>query len=512
MKRVKRVLALLAALALVLAMAVPAFADEATYTITINNSVGTYEAYQIFKGDLAGNVLSNIEWGTGVTEAGKTAFGKMTAAEVAETLDNETAAKAFATKISGYLDTKAAVEGTSEIPGLSAGYYLIKNKSVNDGSEAYTDFILQVVKNVDITPKGQKPTLDKQIKHNESGEWGVVGDNQIGDTVEFRTITTVPITTGYTEYVYAIYDEMSDGLTSNVKNASGITIKIDDNDNKELESNYYTVKVDSENANAFSVTVDILQAIKDGKIKEGDELYTYYSGVLNKDATVYDGGNQKNTAFLLYSNNPHDNKSSGKTPPATVYDWTFKMNVQKVDGADVGKELKDAKFVLSKSGAVDLGTIDENGTPAGTGNLIKLVYDPADKTYRVATASDENTTENTTYVMTAGNITIKGLDDAVDYYLYETKAPAGYNRLTEPVKFRINATYNGTGDHCTAVSTKVGDKAAVTGLKVSVENNAGTTLPSTGGMGTTVFYVVGGGLMAVAVVLLVTKKRMENKR
>lgn len=505
MKRVKRVLALLAALALVLAMAVPAFADEVTYTITINNSVGTYEAYQIFKGDLAGNVLSNIEWGTGVTEAGKAAFGRVTAAEVAKTLDNETAAKAFATKISGYLDTTAAVEGKNEITGLSAGYYLIKNKTVNDGSEAYTDFILQVVKNVKITPKGQKPTLKKQIKHND-GEWGVVGDNQIGDTVEFRTITTVPITTGYTEYVYAIYDDMSVGLTSNVTATSGITIKIDDGE--ELGRDYYTVKVDPENANKFSVEVNILKAIKDGKIAEGDKLYTYYSGVLNKDAKVYDGGNQQNTAFLLYSNNPHDNKSSGKTPPATVYDWTFKMNVQKVDGADKEKELKDAKFVLSKNGMVDLGTINEDGTPTETGNLIKLVYDSESSTYRVATASDANAT----YVMTAGNITIKGLDDAVDYYLYETKAPAGYNRLTEPVKFKINATYDETGDSCTAVSTKVGDKAAVTGLKVSVENNAGTTLPSTGGMGTTVFYVVGGGLMAVAVVLLVTKKRMENKR
>lgn len=502
MKRVKRVLALLAAFALVLAMAVPAWADGATYTITINKSVGTYEAYQIFKGDLAGNVLSNIEWGTGVTEAGKTAFGKMTAADVAKTLGNETAAKAFATKISGYLDTTAAVEGTNEITGLSAGYYLIKNKSVNP-TEAYTDFILEVVKDVKITPKGQKPTLEKQIKHND-GEWGVVGDNQIGDTVEFRTITTVPITTGYTEYLYAICDEMSAGLTSNVKDASGITIKI--NDEEKLDSRYYTVTV---NANKFSVKVDILQAIKDGKIEEEDKLYTYYTGVLNKDATVYDEGNQQNTAFLQYSNNPHDNTTSGKTPYEIVYDWTFKMNVQKIDGAN-HNELKDAKFVLSKYGTVDLGTISEDGTPAETGNLIKLVYDPADKTYRVATASDENTTENTTYVMTAGNITIKGLDDAVDYYLYETKAPAGYNRLTEPVKFRINATYT-SADSRPAVSTKVGDKAAVTGLKVSVENNAGTTLPSTGGMGTTVFYVVGGGLMAVAVVLLVTKKRMENK-
>lgn len=495
-------MALLAAFALVLAMAVPAWADEVTYKITIKNSVGTYEAYQIFKGDLAGNVLSNIEWGTGVTEAGKTAFGRVTAAEVAKTLDNETAAKAFATEISKYLGT-AAGKGTDEITGLSAGYYLIKNESVNP-NEAYTDFILQVVNNVEITPKGQKPTLEKQIKHND-GEWGVVGDNQIGDTVEFRTITTVPNTTGYTEYLYAICDEMSAGLTSNVKDASGITIKIDDGE--ELDSSYYTVTVDSTDANKFSVKVDILKAIKEGKIKEGDRLYTYYTGVLNKDATVYDEGNQQNTAFLQYSNNPHDNTTSGKTPYEIVYDWTFKMNVQKVDGAN-DKELADAKFVLSKNGAVDLGTISEDGTPAKTENLIKLVYDSAKNTYRVATASDENTT----YVMTAGNITIKGLDDAVDYYLYETKAPAGYNRLTEPVKFRINATYNGTGDSCEAVSTKVGDKAAVTGLKVSVENNAGTTLPSTGGMGTTVFYVVGGGLMAVAVVLLVTKKRMENKR
>lgn len=504
MKRVKRVLALLAAFALVLAMAVPALANEAKYTITINNSVGTYEAYQIFKGDLEKNVLSNIEWGAGVTADGKAAFGGKTAAEVAKTLEgNDTAAKAFATKISEYLDTTAAVEGTDKITGLSAGYYLIKNKSVNEG-EAYTDFILEVVKDVDITPKGQKPTLDKQIKHNESGQWGAVGDNQIGDTVEFRTITTVPNTTGYTKYDYTIYDEMSTGLTSNVTNDSGITIKI--NEGVELESSYYTVTVDSTDANKFSVKVDILKAIKEGKIEEGDNLYTYYTGVLNEDANVYDKGKQQNTAYLQYSNNPHDNNTKGETPHVTVYDWTFKMNVQKIDGADKEKELKDAKFVLSKNGTVNLGTIAENGTPAETENLIKLVYDSANKTYRVATASDAKTT----YVMTAGNITIKGLDDA-EYYLYETKAPAGYNRLTEPVKFKINATYT-SADSCPAVLTKVGDEAAVTGLKVSVENNAGTTLPSTGGMGTTVFYVVGGGLMAVAVVLLVTKKRMENKR
>ena len=199
--------------------------------------------------------------------------------------------------------------------------------------------------------------------------------------------------------------------------------------------------------------------------------------------------------------------------PNYVY---FQYDMAMVGRRQVGSTIKPYLYTLAMENGfspcdqarhVEQTLIDENGTPAGTEKLIKLVYDPTDSTYRVATASDAKTT----YVMTAGDITIKGLDDSEDYYLYETKAPAGYNRLTEPVKFRISATYT-SADSRPDVLTKVGDGAAFTGLKVSVENNAGTTLPSTGGMGTTVFYVVGGGLMAVAVVLLVTKKRMENKR
>ena len=108
--------------------------------------------------------------------------------------------------------------------------------------------------------------------------------------------------------------------------------------------------------------------------------------------------------------------------------------------------------------------------------------------------------------MTAGNITIKGLDDATEYYLYETKAPAGYNRLTDAVKFKITADYDETGKNCTSVTTKVNE-----GLSITVKNNKGAALPSTGCIGTTIFYVIGGGLMAVAAVLLVTKKRMNNK-
>ena len=121
--------------------------------------------------------------------------------------------------------------------------------------------MMKVVGNVTAAPKGDKPTLNKQIKHNENGEWGVVGDNQIGDTVEFRTITKVPNTSGYTKYDYIIHDTMSAGLTSNVKTSADITIKV--NDATVPPAEYYTVTA---NGNSFSVQVDILKVIQDGKL------------------------------------------------------------------------------------------------------------------------------------------------------------------------------------------------------------------------------------------------------
>ena len=507
MKYMKKLMALLAALTLALAMAVPAFAEAATtYTITINNGTGTYAAYQIFKGDLYEGTLSNIQWGDNVTTAGQTALGN--AADKAKELTNKEKAKAFAVEVAPYLgDTARTVtvdsSGTGTITVSSPGYYLIKNTTVGT-DEVYTDYILQVVGNVSVTPKSDKPTLDKQIKHNETGKWGVVGDNQIGDTVEFRTITTVPIVSGYTEYTYVIHDEMSAGLTSNVHSNDDVTIKVNDEDAKKLDKIYYTVTVDPENANKFTVTVNVLKAIEDGKMAAGDTLYTYYTGILNENAKVYNDGKQDNKAYLEYSNNPHDNKTTNKTPEKFVYDWTFKMEVNKIDG-ESNTPLSDAKFVLSKNGSRSLGTIGDDGTPSNTKDLISLIEN-SDGSYTVAPAGHTGT-----YVMTAGNITIKGLDDATEYYLYETKAPAGYNRLTDAVKFKITADYDETGKNCTSVTTKVNEDAPQAGLSITVKNNAGTQLPSTGGIGTTLFYVIGGGLMAVAAVLLVTKKRMNSK-
>lgn len=288
MKYMKKFMALLAVLTLALTMAVPAFAETTTptkYTITINNGTGNYAAYQIFKGDLHEKTLSNIEWGDNVTDEGRTKFGN--AADKAKTITTEADAKAFAVEVAKYLTDPAAGTGTDSITVSGPGYYLIKNTSVGEG-EVFTDYILRVVGDVKVNPKSGKPTLDKQIRHNETGVWGVVGDNQIGDTVEFRTLTTVPIVSGYTQYTYVIHDEMSAGLTSNVRSNEDVTIKV--NDETVLDKNYYTVTVDEVNTNKFTVTVDVLNAIKDGKMVAGDTLYTYYTGILNENAKVYNDG------------------------------------------------------------------------------------------------------------------------------------------------------------------------------------------------------------------------------
>lgn len=513
MKATKKLLAFLLAATMLLALLPSAFATEpVTYTLTINNStIGhTYEAYQIFTGDLTKKdggslVLSNIVWGSGISEAGRTALGN--AAEVAATLTDEAAAKDFAKKIAQYLTsptTSTQGDGKYTISGLQPGYYLVKDQdnTLDEEHDFYTAYIMEVVGNVTATPKGDKPTLDKQIKHNETENWGVVGDNQIGDTVEFRTITSVPnVEDYYTAYSYVISDTMSAGLTSNVETADDVTIKV--NDSAVLESKYYTVVA---NGNTFSVTIDILTAIADKKMAVNDRLYTYYTGVLNSDAKVYDEGKQENAAYLEFSNNPNDTEDKGKTPEKKVYDWTFKMGVNKVNKE--GDPLTGAKFVLSKDGSLkveDMGCNDE-GVPTTTTGLIPVVK-VSDGVYRVATDKDTGTT----FVMEAGSIVIKGLDDEVDYYLYETKAPEGYNQLKEPVRFKITADYVADGSALAegyptvTVGTNTSNE-----LTTNVINQAGNTLPSTGGMGTTIFYVLGSILAIGAAILLISKKRMNG--
>lgn len=527
-KAMKKLMAALLAVAMVCAMAIPAFADgTGSNTLTINGKTAghTYEAYQVFTGDLKGKVLSNIDWGNGVigddirndpdlpSSLKGLSSAAALAAELAKLSPSSDDVNTFAEVVSKHLTankyTSTEAGMTYTINNLPDGYYFIKDATASASMPAgatYSRYMLNIVQSLTIEAKDTTVTLDKQIRHNETCDWGVVGDNQIGDTVEFRTITTVPDTTGYTDYTYEIHDTMSPELTSNVKTKSDITIKV--NDTTVLDAAYYSVTVDPTNSNKFTVFVDIIQAIKDNKFAVGNKLYTYYTGVLNENAKVYPDGPQQNEAHLVYSNNPNDG-GTGKTPDQTVYDWTFKVDMTKVDGNDKTKTLEGAVFVLSEKSGLDLEP-GKDGTP--TENLDKLIklVDNHNGTYTVA-----NTNTTTTYTMTTptdGKISIKGLDDEKEYYLYETKAPGGYNVLTAPVKIKItNNTYNAIGNQIVnQPNVEVNGRNAYSGVGFEVENNVGTTLPGTGGIGTTIFYVIGGGLMVAAAILLITKKRMEN--
>ena len=529
-KVIKKLLAALLAVAMLCAMAVPALAVSNTHTLTINGTTSghTYEAYQVFAGKLAENgVLSDITFGTGVDGAALLADtslpselrGKGSAAELASALvgkeNDSELLNDFAKVISTHLDTVAGTStgsGTTyTIRGLADGYYFIKDATTVNlpNGATYSRYMLNIVADASIAAKDTSVTLTKQIKHNESDTWGTVGDNQIGDTVYFRTISTVPNTKGYSSYTYEIHDKMDSQITSNVVSGNTnnvVAIHIGTAEGTELPSNYYTVTA---TGNEFTITVDVKAAQEANLVNVGDELYTTFSGVLNENALVAPTGHQDNKAWLKYSNNPNDTSSTGETPESVVHDWTFQINVTKVDGTTKAA-LKGAQFVLSKKGDLKVADmLDENDTLTNTADLIKLVK--SGNTYTIA-----HTSTDTTFVMTTpenGTISIKGLDDATEYYLYEIVAPSGYNSLTAPITVvvttRADTDYSDAGH--TLSEVKVTVNGSVSDTSFNVENNLGTTLPSTGGIGTTIFYVVGGGLMVAAAVLLITKKRMENK-
>lgn len=517
MKRVKRVLALLAAFALVLAMAVPAFADEATCSITAPNNRHNYEVYQIFTGTLSENngtkVLSDIKWGkngtngdTAVTEGDsvpETVLNDIT--RVATKPDSEKLAV-----IEKYVNLKGEKfttvnSGTTE--NVPAGYYLIKDadNSYNDKHDAYTQFIVEVAGKVIFQPKTDYPTVEKKVKENSketgtTGDYGEryndVADYSIGDAVPFKLIGSVPDMSQYsTSYKYTFHDTLANSLKAPDK----ADVKVYMSSNKagsgkqDITSNF-TVTVSGQE---ITVHTEDLKAI-DG-ISAGKYILVEYSAVLNSNAAINndnvadtDKGNI-NKVYLTYSNNPRNESEAGKTPEDTVIVFTYKIEATKVDG-ETSKELQGVTFRIYKM--------------SGDDKLYAQVAEGKLKDW--ITTADDNC------VLTSGKdgkFSLAGLDDGT-YFIEEITPLPGYNSI-DPVEIKINGNTNngqsgnGATSELTSVKFTVGKTTADA---ITIVNNAGTTLPSTGGMGTTVFYVVGGGLMAVAVVLLVTKKRMENKR
>lgn len=519
MKKVKRMLALLAAFALVLAMAVPAWADEATCSITAPNNEHNYEVYQIFTGTLSEDngtkVLSDIKWG----QNSKNREGANVGDKVSETVLNEitnVATKSDSEKltvIEKYVDLTASKTFTTVNSGstqnVPAGYYLIKDtdNSYDNQHDAYTQFIVEVAGKVSFQPKTDYPTVEKKVQENSktndtTGDYGEkyndVADYSIGDAVPFKLIGSVPDMSQYsTSYKYTFHDTLAESLKAPAQADVKVYISSDKagSDKQDITSNF-TVTVSGQK---ITVHTDNLKTITG--ISADKYILVEYSAVLNSKAAINkenvtgtSNGNI-NQVYLTYSNNPRNESEAGKTPEDTVIVFTYKIEATKVDG-ETNENLKGVTFRIYKmSGDKKLYAQVADGKLNG---WVK----PADADNNCVLTSGED-----------GKFSLAGLDDGT-YFIEEITPLPGYNSI-DPVEIQVNGNTNngqsgnGATSELTDVTFTVGKK---TENAIKIVNNAGTTLPSTGGMGTTVFYVVGGGLMAVAVVLLVTKKRMENKR
>lgn len=533
MKNMKRALSILLALALALTVSLTAFAAADTYTVTIDNAASghTYEAYQVFSGTLSDDgSLTDVAWGSGVdgtallaalksdTTLGATFAGASTAAEAAAAMksitDDSAEAQAFAKVAGANLKTAAGTSTGSNpytISGLAAGYYLVKDKEASQDSkdDAYTRFILEVVKNVTASPKSDSPSVVKKVEENTKyitdGGYGTgyndVADYEMGSTVPFELIGTLPSNyADYSTYKYIFDDNKCEGLTFNEDSVEVYA------DSTKLAASDYVTAFNGQN---MTVTFNDLKAITDAAITKDTKITVKYTTTLNQNAVIGLDGNP-NDVFLSYSNNPNapsdttgtGTTNMGKTPKDEVLVFTYELDTTKVDGSDAGK-LAGAEFELYKT--VD-GT--ENYATVEDGKLTGWTTTEADAS---TLTSDEN-----------GLFKVAGLDDGT-YALRETKAPSGYNSLAKDVELTIAATtvnnqsWTGTpSDALTALTITIDGQTdqgnTDTGVvNAAIENNKGLTLPSTGGIGTIIFYIAGGLLMAGAITFFVLKKKKTAK-
>lgn len=483
MKYIKRTLALLLAVVLVLALSISAFAVDTNGSIKVDNAVvnKTYTLYRIFDLDSHNTDYSAINYKVSANWAnffvtGAEGLNYVTIDDMGyvtwntgkEAADFAAAAIAYATKANGIANDgqQTATGSIVEFTNLPLGYYLVQSDL---GALCSLDTTMP---NVTIKEKNGKPTVDKQVE--EGSSYGKTNDANIGDTVNFKT--TITVTDG-NPVAYILHDKMSAGLTF-VPNS--VTVKV--NGKTFAAANYDLVTSGLTDGCTFELRFhDVGNA---SVLKPNDVVTVEYSATLNDQAVIAGTGNPNDT-WLGYGN-------AQKTAHSTTHTYVWEMKVIKFTKKNNEEvNLKDAQFVLYRL----------NGTTKKyvVANSSNKVTEWTENTY------DSNLTPKATVFTTPenGTFTISGLD-AGTYYLEEIKAPAGYNMLKEPIEIVITASIDQTTGAGTATvtynKTSTGD--------VKVENQTGTELPSTGGIGTTIFYIVGSLLAVGAVILLVTKKRM----
>ena len=551
LRKVKRVLAVLLTLALVITLSGitknVAYAADPTYSITISNSANddgthTYEAYEVFDVSLnaSGEPVVN-DWGAGVNGTALLAalkadttigsyFATATSAfDVATILTNNTnifasdtsANKDFDTETKAFVKIVAAnltstVAGTSVnnvISDLPVGYYFVQdanapepaNPTTGYNNGAYTRFILQLVTdaNISISSKSDAPKLVVKINEDSYSTddgfgtgYNDVADYAVGEEVPYELIATLPTNTSAYDTYKVVFNDTLDTVLENPKDFE-VTIN-----GVVINPSKYTVSDTS--TGTFTITIDDIfdaTGVTDKTTLDGKDIVVKYTATLTDDAVP--GTGYENTVTLTYSNDPNDSGSSstktGLTPPDKVIVFTNAQDFTKVDNIDNTKKLENAKFILYKgTGASKMyATLDSNGKVTGW------------------VASDANATKISSKV--DGTFRISGLDSEDTYHLHETDAPTGYALATNDVEFTISSAiitqqnWDGTQAGAYTANTNdtngefVGDNQNITNTKLSA------TLPTTGGIGTTVFYVVGTILIIGAGILLITRKRAKNQ-
>lgn len=495
MKKMNKLLALVLAMVMVLGLAASAFAEgtPTTYTISApDGSTHTYEVYQIFTGDLSGKVLSNVKWGqngTG-TQGNVVEESVLNALTAVNSKSNTEKLAVIETYVNLTSSAFATLDKDHTSATVPAGYYLIKDKDGSvSGTDSYTLYIVNIVGDITITPKSATPTFEKKVKDiNDSTDdamtdWQDSADHDIGDKVPFQLKGVVASNyDSYKTYYFAFHDIEEEGLTFD---PTSVVVKVD---NVQISSGYQVVTEGTTDGCTFEVIFQDLKKIE--SVHAGSIITVEYESRLNENANLGDQGNV-NKAKLEFSNNPNEEQSgetwtkpeTGETPWDNVIVFTYKVVINKIDGEN--KPLAGAEFTLEKV------------LKDGTKTPIAVVKAEGDTTF-----------------------TFKGLDDG-QYILTETVTPAGYNTI-DPITFEVAAdhiiTWNGENRNAVLTSlsgNKVSGEITFTpsipdgSLSANVVNNAGSTLPETGGIGTTIFYVLGGMLVVCAVVLMVSKKRMS---
>ena len=555
MKQIKKIVSIMLSLAMVFAMSATAFAGEPTEPTepsTTPTVTHTYEIYQIFTGDYADGVLSNIKWGANGTGT----VGEKVDDEILEALEdvkNATSDTAKLAVINQYanLETKPVESGSeTTYTDLTPGYYLVKDQdgSLTNTNESYTLYVVQVVDDtLTFTPKADIPTTDKKIVEGENE----VDTNEasIGDEVNYKITGTMPENIAdYKTYYYMFTDTLSKGLTYK-ENSINVTVN-----GKDVTKYFHkgvgtynettgtTIRVGIIDLKALSLLAD--PAV--GEITKDTEVVLTYTATLNENAVIAGAGNP-NDVKLSYSNDPNNSGDGSTTPPENpdepkpehptgetpeieVVTYTTELTILKTD--EDGKFLPGVEFTLTGNGVNIVLVTEETFAVAADGEYWKLKdgtytttaptvaedetdntadYDSVDTKYTkttsvVAKGNGETKTDVVGTVQADGTVTFKGLG-AGEYTITETETLPGYNTI-EPIKFTL--TFDATTKKFASNNTDVTVEADNT-LGASIVNKKGSLLPSTGGIGTTIFYIIGGILVVGAAILLVTKKRMSSE-